>query len=88
MDFTLKKQIKRILILGLGWFFIILGFIGLFFPILQGILFLLIGLYLLSLESKIVRKLIDKLKERYPSFGSCMEKAKEKVRDLKERVCG
>ncbi len=30
-----------------GLFFIILGIIGLFVPILQGILFILIGLYLL-----------------------------------------
>lgn len=84
----MKKRFKRILILGLGWFFIVLGFIGLFFPILQGILFLLIGLYLLSLESTIVRGLIERLRERYPSFGSHMDRAKKKARELKERVLG
>ena len=41
---------KRILLLIVGWAFILLGIIGLFLPVLQGVLFLLIGLMILSGE--------------------------------------
>ena len=40
----MKTHAKRILLLMVGWSFILLGIAGLFLPILQGVLFLLIGL--------------------------------------------
>ena len=40
----MKKGAKHYLFLALGWIFIFLGILGLFLPILQGILFLAIGL--------------------------------------------
>lgn len=82
----MKAKFKRILILSLGWFFIFLGIIGLFLPILQGILFLFVGFYLLSLESKMAKKLIDKLKERYPSLAKNMDRAKETIKGIKGRL--
>ena len=47
---------KRVFIYILGWGFILLGIVGLFLPVLQGILFLLIGLLILSKESRILVK--------------------------------
>ena len=44
----MPRPVKRVFILALGWTFIVLGILGLFLPILQGILFLLIGFILLS----------------------------------------
>jgi uncharacterized protein len=84
----MKEIIKRVLILSLGWFFIILGIIGLFLPVLQGILFLFIGLIILSRASKTVRNWLEKLKTRYPKFGYYLDKAKEKVRGWKKKVMG
>ena len=46
---------KRWLLIGLGWFFIVLGIAGLVLPFLQGILFLVVGLILLSRELEWVR---------------------------------
>lgn len=70
----MKKQIKDIIIFGLGWFFVILGIAGVFLPILQGVLFLLIGLFLLSRKSRWARKLLNKLKYRYPRiYGQAVE---------------
>ena len=42
-----KQRMKRWGILVAGWAFILLGIAGLFLPVLQGILFLLIGLLIL-----------------------------------------
>ena len=84
----MKKLVKRILILSLGWLFIILGIAGLFLPVLQGIFFLFIGVFLLSRESETVHRQVEKLRERYPRFGHYMDKAGEKVREWKKRVMG
>jgi uncharacterized protein len=45
-----KSGTKRILVLIVGWGFILLGIVGLFLPILQGVLFILIGLIIVSSE--------------------------------------
>jgi uncharacterized membrane protein YbaN (DUF454 family) len=57
---------KKALILALGWTFIFLGFIGLFLPFLQGILFMIIGLAILSKESTMARNLMARLKKKHP----------------------
>jgi len=74
----LKKTIKRALILIVGWAFILLGIAGLFLPVLQGILFLLIGLFVLSSEYIWAHKLLQKLKNRFPKIAAQFEVAKEK----------
>jgi uncharacterized membrane protein YbaN (DUF454 family) len=62
-----------------GWGFILLGIAGLFLPILQGILFILIGLLILSTEYAWAHNLLEKLKRRFPKIGAQIEKAKEKA---------
>ena len=75
----MNKRIKRLLIWCLGWVFIVLGILGLFLPVLQGILFLLIGLYLLSSTSPWAERLLKRLRERFPKISKTFEEAKEKV---------
>jgi uncharacterized protein len=65
-----------------GWFFILLGIIGLFLPILQGILFLIIGAIILAPEVPFFQKLIDKFEIRYPEIS---EKAKLFLHNITER---
>jgi hypothetical protein len=55
---------KRVLRIGGGVIFLVLGIIGFFVPILQGFLFTLIGLTLLSRESRRVRRLLYWLRGR------------------------
>ena len=57
---------KKILLLALGWVFIILGIAGLFLPVLQGILFIFIGLIILSKQSKVAKDILHHLKEKHP----------------------
>ena len=75
----MNTRIKRLLIWCLGWLFILLGILGLFLPVLQGILFLLIGLYLLSTTSPWAERLLNRLRERFPKISKTFEEAKDKV---------
>ncbi|TCW37641.1 putative transmembrane protein PGPGW [Laceyella sacchari] len=65
---------KRMLLYNIfGWFFLILGVLGLFLPFLQGILFLLIGLYLLSKSSPWAKRWLERLKSRYPKLSATFD---------------
>ena len=70
---------KRIAILALGWVFILFGIVGLVLPVLQGILFLLIGLALLSSESEIARRLLERLRARYPGLSEKFDLAEQRA---------
>jgi len=61
-----KERLKKIGILLLGWIFLFLGILGLFLPFLQGVLFIMIGLAILSSRSKTIRRFMKHLEERYP----------------------
>lgn len=65
----MNARVKRIGVLVLGWIFIVLGIAGLFLPVLQGILFLLIGLIILSTEYVWAHKLLAKIKARFPKIA-------------------
>jgi hypothetical protein len=60
------RHVQRIALQILGWLFVILGIAGLVLPVLQGILFLMIGLYLLSREYQWAQRWLEKLHSRYP----------------------
>jgi len=63
MDRRLVKKISRHI---LGWFFIVLGVLGCFLPILQGILFLLVGTIILAPEVPFFQRQLNKFRYRYP----------------------
>ena len=56
----------RIVLLVLGWLLILLGIAGLFLPVLQGGLFLLLGAALISLVSRRVHGWLRTLFSRWP----------------------
>ena len=70
---------KSIGVLILGWFFVGLGIVGLFLPFLQGVLFIMIGLGILSSRSATIKRLLDGLEKRYPDQYQRMETLKGKV---------
>jgi len=71
-----------------GWTFVILGVLGLFLPILQGILFLAIGLSVLSLVSPRARFLRQRVRRRFPTIGRGMTEAEGWMRNKGERYFG
>ena len=82
----MKAQVKRVALLVVGWAFILLGIAGLFLPVLQGILFLLIGLFILSSEYVWAHKLLHKLKLRFPHMAEHFEHAKQRSEDWMART--
>ena len=78
---AVSKTFKRWLVLLGGWGFVALGVVGLFLPVLQGVLFLLIGISILSTEYAWARWLLRKLRERFPSFSARIEAAKARARE-------
>ena len=81
----MARIVKHYVLLGLGWIFILLGIAGLFLPVLQGVLFLCIGLILLSRRSKRVRWLIMRAGRRWPKFRQVLTVARARVADWRAR---
>ena len=68
------KKAKKILVLTIGIIFIIVGVFGLVLPFLQGIIFLAIGLILVSLCFPRARFWINKHAQRYSRLFSVINK--------------
>ena len=77
--------LKHIGILIIGWLFIGVGIIGLFLPFLQGILFIIIGLAILSSRSELVKRFLKYLEVRYPRYHEWVETWRKKIRHLLKR---
>ena len=65
-----------------------MGILGLFLPILQGILFLLVGLIVLSSEYVWAHRLLTRLKERFPRLGRTADQATAKATAWLQRISG
>lgn len=77
----LKKFARR----ALGWLFIVLGIVGLFLPVLQGILFLCLGLLILSTEYVWAHRLLQKVRHKFPALERQLDHASQKATILKSR---
>jgi uncharacterized membrane protein YbaN (DUF454 family) len=82
----MNARFKSVAIYWAGWGFIVLGILGLFLPILQGILFLLIGLSLLSNSSPWAAKLLNKMRERFPKISKTYDEAMIKAKEYQTRI--
>ncbi|HZD95309.1 MAG TPA: PGPGW domain-containing protein [Candidatus Sulfotelmatobacter sp.] len=60
-------MLKRVALIASGWMFLGMGAAGLFLPVLPGILFLLIGLSILSVEYEWARRWVSSLGRRFPA---------------------
>ena len=81
-----KSRIKRITIYIVGWGFIVLGILGIVLPILQGVLFLLIGLYILSSISPRAARMLQRLRKRFPRISDQFDRAKPKAKAVQARI--
>lgn len=78
----MNPQIKRILLFAAAFVFIVAGLLGLALPFLQGILFLAIGLILLSIASPRARAWIQTRTRKYPKFHTWVEKIERRITDI------
>jgi len=80
---------KRVLFLTLGWAFLALGIAGFFLPVLQGVLFTVIGLYLLAKESAWARLMRQRLRRwaarRFPESYAAFARAEISAHDWIDR---
>jgi len=69
----------RISMLAAGWLLVLLGIVGIFLPILQGGLSLLLGLALLSIASQKVHLKLRSWMRRWPAGWRRMEKLRRRI---------
>ena len=79
LSFALGK-LSRIKWLIIGTAFVLLGIVGLFLPILQGILFIVIGVLCLAKGSAAVRSQKMGFKKRFPRIGAKLTYLEQKAR--------
>jgi uncharacterized membrane protein YbaN (DUF454 family) len=72
-------MMKKILVLITGWAFILIGIIGLFLPVIQGVLCLMIGLIILSTEYHWAKRLLERVKARFPGVARVSHEAADKA---------
>ena len=60
-------MLKRLAFIVAGWVLLMLGAVGLFLPILPGVLFGIVGLSILSLEYAWARRWMSSLRRRFPA---------------------
>ncbi|HLO77148.1 MAG TPA: PGPGW domain-containing protein [Magnetospirillum sp.] len=72
----MSPRASRLIKIVVGWFFLVLGVLGLFLPILQGVLFLAIGLAILASEQVWAHRLLTWLKRRFPRFAKQFDQAR------------
>lgn len=70
----MERQIKRIVVLVIGWLLIGFGVVGLFLPILQGVLFIMLGLLVLSRESETAHRWLQRGRQKYPQVDAKLKK--------------
>jgi uncharacterized membrane protein YbaN (DUF454 family) len=77
---------SRIVGLVLGYFFLLLGIAGLVLPVLQGWLFIAIGLIILSRHAAWARRVLDWLRDRHPKVAHAIDRAERWVTDKGRRL--
>lgn len=71
------RHTKRAIIFIIGLLFLFLGVIGLALPFLQGILFIAIGLLLLSIYSPTLREWVEHHTRKYPKVHAQVLKVQQ-----------
>lgn len=79
---------KIILLQALGYLFLVLGVLGMVLPILQGFLFLAIGLIILAKTAPWAERLLERFRKRYPQGGALIDKAEIKVEEWGKKAVG
>jgi len=79
------RRFERIFTLVMGWLLIVLGVIGLFLPVLQGVLLLLLGFYVLSRESRWAGRRFEQLRARFPHLDASVQRLADRLRAWRGR---
>jgi hypothetical protein len=80
------ERVKIILWQALGYAFLVLGVLGMFLPILQGFLFLFVGLIILARHAPWAERLLSYLRQRSHRLDRAIIKAEAKTHEWRERA--
>lgn len=75
---------KPIVMQTIGYGFLVLGVLGMFLPVLQGFLFLFIGLIILARHAAWAKRLLEGLRARHPRFDQMIGGAETKAHEWSE----
>ena len=75
----MAASVKRVLLSVSGWGFLLFGIAGLFQPVMPGVLFILIGLFILSSEYVWARHFLRRLRERFPRVSRKADEARVRL---------
>ena len=81
-----RARLKVILWLALGYTFLVLGLLGMFLPILQGFLFLFVGLIILARHAPWAERLLGYLRQKSRRLDRAIIKAEAKTHEWRERA--
>lgn len=70
----MRRKIENTLIYGCGGFVIGIGVLGLFLPIIQGIVLIALGLYIISFRSERAKRLLDCILNKFPFIHTVVTK--------------
>ena len=76
----MTETIKRMVFTVLGLLFVGFGLVGLFLPVLQGVLFLIIGASMLSYRTRWGRRLEGRLEAEFPTLMAYLKRRSRRVR--------
>jgi uncharacterized protein len=76
-----RSAVVRAVKIAIGILLIPLGIVGLFLPVLQGVLFLLLAFVILASEIPFVARLRDRLRQRYPEPFDRADRLGERLKD-------
>jgi uncharacterized protein len=79
-------RLKVILWQALGYTFLVLGMLGMFLPILQGFLFLFVGLIILARHAPWAERLLHYLRQKSRRLDRAIIKAEAKTHEWRERA--
>jgi len=85
-DVGVNATVRRVAVIVMGWAFILVGIVGLFLPILQGVLFIFLGLVILSSEYVWAHHLLAKLRQRFPKISHIADEAAHKAKAFLYRM--
>ena len=73
-------KVIMVLRLSAGWLFIVLGIVGLFLPILQGLLFIAVGIALLADHIPMFARIRDAGYRRFPKLQRLVRRVRARLR--------
>jgi len=75
----MRRAIRSLIRHVVGWGFVVLGIVGLVLPVLQGLLFIAIGLLLLSPDIPAFARFLSWVERRFPRLRSLIQSARGRI---------